>query len=165
MSTDQPSPLSRRRPDARRRADAADPAFVLEDSPFFVINQVAGAYAEAMERALKAVGADIPRWRVLMLAHERGPISVGSIATLGVLKLPTATKVIQRLAAEGLLQVSRCEADGRVTEVTCTAAGERVVGQVREIASQRFQTAFRGFTAADIDRLNQTLRTILGNLR
>ena len=165
MSTKTPASRVETRPDARRRADAADPAFVLEDSPFFVINQVAGAYAHAMERSLKAIGADIPRWRILMLAHERGPISVTEIAALGVLKLPTATKVIQRLAAEGLLQVARSEKDARVSEVTCTASGDTVVAQVREVASQRFREAFRDMPAQEIDELNRRLRTVLSNLQ
>jgi DNA-binding MarR family transcriptional regulator len=165
MSTKAPAARQSRGPDARRRADAADPAFVLEDSPFFVINQVAGAYAHAMERSLKAIGADIPRWRILMLAHERGPISVGEIASLAVLKLPTATKVVQRLTAEGLLSVARSEKDARVTLVTCTTSGAAVVEQVREVASQRFHEAFRAFTGRDIDDLNGQLRRVLQNLK
>jgi len=160
MSTKSPPSAAPSPPDIKRRADAADPAFVLEDSPFFLMNQATGAYALAMEHALKAVGADIPRWRILMLAQERGPISVGEIAALGVLKLPTATKVVQRLALEGLLQVTRSAADGRVTEVTCTPAGADMVAKVRAVASARFHEAFDAFTAAEIDSMNGMLRRI-----
>ncbi|MEI6458221.1 MAG: MarR family winged helix-turn-helix transcriptional regulator [Pseudomonadota bacterium] len=155
----QPPPTA----DVKRRADAADPAFVLEDSPFFLMNQAAGAYAQAMERALKSIGADIPRWRILMLAYERGPIRVSEIATLGVLKLPTATKVVQRLTAEGFLQVGRTAADARVTAVTCTAAGAAMVAKVRGIASARFHEAFGDFSSVELETLNNTLRRVLAN--
>jgi DNA-binding MarR family transcriptional regulator len=161
MSTKAPRPRAATPAGIKRRADAADPAFVLEDSPFFLLNQATGAYAMAMERALKAIGTDIPRWRILMLAHERGPISVGEIARLGVLKLPTATKAVQRLAAEGLLQVSRSPSDARVTEVTCTPTGADSVETVRRVASARFHQAFGDFSAAELELLNQLLRRVL----
>jgi MarR family transcriptional regulator, organic hydroperoxide resistance regulator len=164
MSTKSPPHEALPTPDSKRRADAADPAFILEDSPFFLMNQATGAYALAMEQALKAVGADIPRWRVLMLAHERGPISVGEIAALGMLKLPTATKVVQRLSLEGLLSVTRSTADGRVTEVTCTPDGAEMVAKVRVVASARFHEAFDTFSAAELDLLNGMLRRILSAL-
>ena len=75
----------RRARDAKILGDPASPGFRVELSPFFQMNRTVGAYGLTMERALRAVGMDIPRWRVLMLAHERGPVSVGEIADGGVL--------------------------------------------------------------------------------
>ena len=113
----------RRARDAKILGDPASPGFRVELSPFFQMNRTVGAYGLTMERALRAVGMDIPRWRVLMLAHERGPVSVGEIADGGVLKLSTATRVVQRLRDEGLVRLRRSSVDARVTEVQTTAAG------------------------------------------
>jgi len=151
--------------DAKRRGDPAAAGFRLEDSPFFLMNLTVGAYGFAMERALRAVGTDIPRWRVLMLAHERGPISVGDIAELGVLKLSTATKVIQRLRDEGLVTLRRRADDGRVSWVEATRTGRSVVTVIRRAASEIYRSAFRGITATDIAALNATLTTVQQNLR
>ena len=150
--------------DAKLRGDPASPGFLLENSPFFLMNRTVGAYGLAMERALRAVGADIPRWRVLMLAHERGPLSVGDIAANAVLKLSTATKVVQRLRDEGLVRLQRRSGDARVTDVAATAAGEGVVEVVREVASRLYQGAFRGIEAQDIEHLNRTLAQLQRNL-
>lgn len=155
----------RRHNDAKSRGDPAAAGFRLDDSPFFLMNTTAGVYGLAMERALRAVGTDIPRWRVLMLAHERGPLGVGEIAEHGVLKLSTATKVVQRLRDEGLVKLQRSKSDARVTEVEVTAAGRRAVAVIRQVASQLYQSAFRGVDAAQIEALNATLQCVQRNLR
>jgi MarR family transcriptional regulator, organic hydroperoxide resistance regulator len=150
--------------DAKRQADPASPGFALENSPFFLMNRAAGTYALAMEHALRSVGADIPRWRVLMLATERGPISVSTIAELGVIRLSTTTKVVQRLARDGLLTLGRSRHDARVTQVRITPKGRRVAMVVRAKASEIFQRAFAGISAADITRLNSLLGRIQANI-
>lgn len=151
--------------DAKRRGDPAATQFKLEHSPFFLMNQTIAAYGLAMERALRAVGMDIPRWRVLMLAHERGPISVGRIAEAAVIKLSTVTKIVQRLRDEDLVLLQRSERDARVTEVELTDAGEQAVVVIREAASRLYQNAFRDSSATDIERMNSILRRVHTNLR
>jgi DNA-binding MarR family transcriptional regulator len=100
-----------------------------------------------------------------MLAHERGPLSVGDIADNGVLKLSTATKVVQRLRDEGLVKLQRSKADARVTEVEATPAGRRAVTVIRRTASQLYKSAFRGITAPEIEALNSALVKVQQNLR
>ena len=151
--------------DAKQRGDPAAPGFKLEDSPFFLMNGAVGAYGLAMERVLRAVDTDIPRWRVLMLAQERGPLSVGEIADNGVLKLSTATRVVQRLRDEGLVELNRRKGDGRVTEVRATPAGRRAVTVIRRVASRVYRHAFRDIEAPRIAELNKTLSRVQQNLR
>jgi DNA-binding MarR family transcriptional regulator len=150
--------------DAKRRADPASPGFALEHSPFFLMNRAAGTYGLAMEQALRSVGADVPRWRVLMIATERGPVSVSAIADLAVIRLSTTTKVVQRLVRDGLLQVRRSRQDARVTVVNITPKGRRVSLLVRAKASEIFQRAFAGISAADISRLNALLGQLHTNI-
>lgn len=154
-----------KRRDAKTLGDPAQAGFRIEQSPFFQMNRTIGAYGLAMESALRAVGMDIPRWRVLMLAHERGPISVGDIADNGVLKLSTATRVVQRLRDEGLVRLSRSTSDARVTQVRTTVAGRRAVGVIRKVASEVYRQAFAGVDAASVTQLNRTLVQVQQGLR
>lgn len=155
----------KRQSDAKSLGDPATVGFRVEQSPFFQMNRTVGAYGLMMERALRAVGMDIPRWRVLMLAHERGPVSVGEIAENGVLKLSTATRVVQRLRDEGLVKLRRSKTDARVTEVQTTAAGARAVEVIRSVASQVYRDAFAGLDGASVEALNSTLARVQKNLR
>ena len=153
-----------RTPTAKQLADPASPGFGLEHSPLFLMNRTISTYALRMERALRQVGADIPRWRVLMLASERGPISVSSIAELAVIRLSTATKVIQRLARDGLVTIARSPSDARVSEVRITAAGRRVARVVRRTASEIFRQAFADVGASEIRSFNRLLRRLHDNM-
>ncbi len=145
-------------------ADPSSPLFKVEHSPFFLMNRTIATYALRMEQALRRVGADIPRWRVLVLASERGPISVSAIAELAVIRLSTATKVIQRLERDGLLSLRRSKRDARVTEVRITAQGRAVSRLVRGVAATIYREAFGGVSPREILMLNDLLNRIFANI-
>lgn len=153
-----------RNPASQTLADPGSPRFLIEHSPFFLMNRTVSTYALRMEQALQMVGADIPRWRVLVLASERGPISVSAIADLAVIRLSTATKVIQRLERDGLVSLHRSPRDARVTEVRITKQGRAVNRLVRGAASTIYNEAFAGISAAEIRQLNSLLRRIFANI-
>jgi DNA-binding MarR family transcriptional regulator len=147
------------------RSDPAAAHFRIEHSPFFLMNRALSVYARAMERALKRVGADVPRWRVLMLTAERGPISIGHLAQQAGLKLSTTTKVAQRLRGEGLLRLRTSRVDARVTEALITSAGRKAASKVRAVASEMFRVGFAGLPQKHIESLNARLRTLESNLQ
>ena len=153
-----------RPPSARDLADPASPAYVVEESPFFLLNRATATYAMQMSRAMRRVGADIPSWRVLVLAEQRGPISVSALADLAVIRLSTVTKVVQRLARAGLIRVRRSRKDRRVTEVLISARGRAAARAVREAASGIFRRAFAGTGDAELRELNRLLRRLVDNM-
>ena len=160
----------RRRPNRGRRVDAkvlADPAyerFLLDDSPFYLIARTSGRYALDMQRILKSVGMDIPRWRALMILREYNPSSVSEIAERAVIQLSTVTRVVQRLQKQGLVRLSSRKSDGRKTDVTLTPKGHAAVEKVRECASRIYRLAFHDFSASEIRQLNSLLRRAFANL-
>lgn len=138
---------------AKQKGDPLTPDFKLENSPFYAMNRAIGFYDREMTRMLRAVGVDIPRWRVLMLAHERGPISVSEIAEYAVMKQSTTTRVIQRMCRDGLITVDARVSDARVTEVALTASGAEAVERIRQAASKVYGKAFRDFQPQQIASL------------
>ncbi len=140
--------------------DSADPenrAFLLEHSPFYRLAQVEGLYQERMSQSLKAVGMDLPRWRVLMILHEKSPSTVSEIAGRAVMKLSTMTKVAQRLAREGLVELAANQHDARSTDVHLTSSGDEVLEEIRIAASRIYRQATIDFDDEDIERLNALL--------
>lgn len=137
----------------------------LEDSPFYVMNRAVGFYDREMSRMLKAVGVDIPRWRVLLLAHQRGPISISEIAEAAVMKQSTTTRVVQRMQRDGLITADARATDGRVTEVALTAAGAATVARIGAAANKVYEKAFRGFKASEITTLVAMMKRLQGGLQ
>jgi DNA-binding MarR family transcriptional regulator len=159
-----PARLPRRDADAKERGDPASPEFQIEEWPFYLIARTAGRYAIDMEKALQRLQLDLASWRALMLVHERNPSSVSEIAERAVTRLSTMTRVIQRLQKRQLVRLSRRTGDARVTEVHITGSGERMVAEVRALASHIYSVAFRDLDAADVETLNSLLRRVHGNL-
>ena len=128
------------------------------------MNRTIGFYNAEMERLLRSVGVDIPRWRVLMLAHERGPLGVSEVAEHAIMKLSTTMRVVQRLRRDGLLLLSHSPADGRVTEVSLAPGGVAVVSQIRLAASKVYNQSVRDFSSAEVNNLNALLKRLQQNL-
>lgn len=144
--------------------DPSDEAFRLEDWPLYWITRVSRHYAMDLDRALKRVGMDLARWRVLMILQQFGPVSVSTIAEHAVIKLPTMTKTILRMAADGLVTTSPDKSDRRVTIVAVTELGAKATSKVRQQAGRLFQTAFSDVTAEESSVMTVTLKKILSNL-
>ena len=155
---------TRRSVDAKRLADPAYERFQLDDSPFYLIARTSGRYALDMQRILKSVGMDIPRWRALMILREQNPSSVSEIAERAVIQLSTVTRVVQRLQKQGLVTLASRKTDGRKTDVTLTPKGHAAVERVRDCASRIYRLAFHDFSAREIETLNALLKRAFANL-
>ena len=149
---------------AKKRGDPLSPDFRIADWPFYLIARTAGRYELDMEHALRRIGMDLPSWRALMFLHESSPSSVSEIAERAVMRLSTMTRVVQRLEKRALVKLARREADARVTDVHITSQGEKIVEQVRAVASRIYHAAFSDLEDADIEMLNGLLRRVFANL-
>lgn len=152
-----------RSPRSQRYNPASDD-FHKEDFPFYWLVRVHGRYKLAMEKALKKVNLDIPRWRILFILKEEGTSSISEIAIHAVAKLPTTTKVVYRMKEDGLIDTRISAEDGRVTEVILTDAGREAIASIQEVTDDLFRQSFKGMTEAQITRLNKLLATLFHNL-
>lgn len=135
-----------------------------ENWPYFWINRVNAFYTRALDKRLKGLGVDAPRWRVLMSLYQESFMSVSEIAEFSTLKLNTTTKIVQRMIVDGLVQTRIRPSDKRVTEVCLTAAGEDLRAKaVIEVARIRDES-FYNVSPAELDALNKTLAKITQDL-
>ncbi|CAD5106236.1 MarR family winged helix-turn-helix transcriptional regulator [Zestomonas carbonaria] len=147
-----------------RRYSPASDDFKKEEFPFYWLARVHGRYSMAMEKALKKIDMDIPRWRILFILKENGQSSISEISEHAIAKLSTVTKIVYRMKADGLVETNPCSNDGRVTQVSITEAGRRTVEQIQVSTAHIFANSFKGLTEAQITKLNQTLEKIFNNL-
>ncbi|WP_431225798.1 MarR family winged helix-turn-helix transcriptional regulator [Serratia sp. L9] len=141
-----------------------DPVFHREEFPFYWIVNVYARYTQIMEVTLKKVQLDVSRFRVLIITHQYGTASISQISEYAMAKMPTVTKIVGRLREDGLVTTLSSERDARVTEVTLTAAGKAKVEAAQLLTQKVFQKAFRGMTAAQIEKMNQSLGRVMANL-
>ena len=110
--------------DSRSLGDPGTSAFQVGRYPFFLLNRLVSRYNGVIEPRLRAIGLDIPYWRVLMILGEASPRGVRDIADAAVIPLSTMTRIVQRIATAGLVEVGPSTEDARVTMVKLTVTGE-----------------------------------------
>lgn len=132
--------------------------------PFFWVSQINAAYTNALERRIKPLGLDIPRWRAMMSLFEDQFLSVSEIAAFSAQKLNTTTKVIQRMQNDALVTTRLRPTDGRVTEVCLTEKGEKLRRAAFVEAQEIFDYAFANVDPEHITALNLTLSNLHGRL-
>lgn len=143
----------------------ADPPFHRAEWPFYWIARVTGRYFQTMETALERIGIDVPSYRVLMTLYEDQHVSVSAIADACVIKLSTATRIVQRMTSDGLVVTRPSPNDRRVTEVSLTTKGETLRHQARAIAEGVLAKAFEGVPDAERQRLNRLLAGVFDRLK
>ena len=132
--------------------------------PFYWLARANGRYRARMEDMLRPTGLDMPRWRVLMTLHQDRVASVSEIASHVIEKLPTMTKIIQRMEADDLVRRQPRPGRERVMEVVLTEQGEVAGNRAWESASTLYDQAFAGMTTGEIDQLTALLERVAENL-
>lgn len=143
---------------------ALDEKFSFRTWPFYWLARANGRYLQGMEVALQPLGLDIPRWRVLMILQEDGRASIGELAEHAIAKLPTMTRIVQRMQADALVRCYPRKTDGRVTEVVLTELGEVAGAAAWNAANQIYGSAFRNMKNSEIEALTNLLQNLAKNL-
>ena len=133
--------------------------------PFYWLARASGRYRSRMEAVLRGSGLDMPRWRVLMTLHQDRVASVSEIAAHSTEKLPTMTKIIQRMEADGLVRRQPRAGREHIMEVVLTDSGEAAGDTAWHSAEAVYDQAFAGLSEADLAQLNSLLERVAENLR
>ncbi|MDQ0139715.1 MarR family winged helix-turn-helix transcriptional regulator [Cupriavidus necator] len=91
------------------------------------------AYAGAFEQRM---GLPLPRWRILhALHHQEGAIGQKALADLVVMDPGALTRQLKAMQELGWVERTTSERDNRVTHVTLSPAGRRVVARAMPLRS------------------------------
>jgi DNA-binding MarR family transcriptional regulator len=140
------------------------PDFILEDYVLYNLVRLSSTYAVQMDSALKARGLSMTEWRVLSLLKDKNPSTVGELARRSVTKLPTVTRMLDRMEKQQLIARRASAADGRVVEVWITEQASQALTEVRGVAQSVFEKAFAGIEQQEIDQITATLKRVRENL-
>ncbi|MGE3335351.1 MAG: MarR family winged helix-turn-helix transcriptional regulator [Rhodospirillaceae bacterium] len=147
-----------------RKNDPSAENFSLDDYPFYLMTRVMAAYYGLLEDALKKVGVDQPRWRVLMILGAKNPSNMSELSERAVIKNSTMTRLIQRMQAQGLVRNAPHPKDNRVSEVYLTPVGRERLAMVRDVGGQIFRRAFDAAPSVETAAFAKTLKSVLSNL-
>ena len=134
----------------------------------FVDNYLSALLAQAshlisseFHAVVRANGLSVSEWRVLASLAGGEPIAIGQLAQVAVLKQPTVTRMLDRMAAKRQVERLGHDGDRRVTLVRITPAGSRMVERLIGLAREHEQRVLEPFGLARAEDLKTTLRQII----
>ncbi len=157
--------MARSKPVAFREAiNPEDERFDVDQWPFYQVSRLVGLYYLRLDAALKPLGIDASRWRVLMTLATGKAHTVTRIAEEAVTKTSTMAKTIQRMTAEKLVETGTSAEDARLTKVILTPAGRELLQQVRLKVGKLSREAFLNVDDEELLALNTVSRKLHRNL-
>ncbi len=150
--------------DPRKLGDPGRDSFRVESYPFYLLNRLVGRYNALISTRLRAIGIDVPTWRVLMILGERAPRGIGDIADAAVINVSTMTRIIQRMTRDGLLLGESLPGDARVTLVRLTPMAQAKLAEARRITAPIYAQVIQGFSRREFEALTAALRKMSANL-
>lgn len=150
---------------AKTKFEFAHDNFEFDQWPFYNMSRLISLYHRRLDAALKPVGIDTPRWRVLSILGKRGSATVTQISEEAATLMSTTAKIIRRMVAQGLVSTSTSSRDARSIEVSLTEKGAAMLSLVQEKVDSVAARSFFRLNESEIDLLNQTTRKMYENLR
>ena len=136
----------------------------------YLLGQASHAVYRDFENAIAAQGLTHIAWRVLAVLHDaalapaatglQGGLPMGQLARDVLAKQPTVTKLVQRMADDGLVTLLADPADQRRTLVAATANGQRIAAALIEQARAQETNLLSRWSAGEAEALKRHLQRL-----
>ncbi|MGR3365612.1 MAG: MarR family winged helix-turn-helix transcriptional regulator [Maritimibacter harenae] len=137
---------------------------VLERILPYLLNRTTFQLNQLLKADLKPHGLSISNWRVLAVVATNESVTMNQIATYAMIEQPTASRMVDRLEADGLiLRRDRVE-DRRFRSLELTEKGLKAYEAVRDLAFAHTSRALDGLSKTEREVFTQTLMRIEANL-
>jgi DNA-binding MarR family transcriptional regulator len=130
------------------------------------VNRLAFQLRNRVQESFAAAGIDLSpeEWGLLLVLWSRGPLPMAALAAATVKDRTTVTRLVDRLAAKGLVTRATDESDRRVVTVAVSDLGHARRTAIVAAVLPVIAAASRGIDPADLDRATATLRQMAANL-
>ncbi len=129
------------------------------------ITQAARSMRTALSHNLAASGLYAGQDGVILALAQEGSMTPGQIAQKLGVKAPTMTRTIGRMEAQGFVERSAGEGDGRLTMVKLTESGQKSVDHINASLAACSARAVDGLSAKEVKTVVKLLRAIDSNLQ
>ncbi|WP_270933198.1 MarR family winged helix-turn-helix transcriptional regulator [Falsiroseomonas oryzae] len=135
-----------------------DPPRFIDDYLLYLLARASHAASAGFHARLKRRGVAVPTWRVVATLHGAADgETVGRLATACLMQQPTMTKLLDRMAQDGIVLRQR---EGRQTRIKLTGDGEQLAADlIRE--ARRHETELLARHAEAASALKALLREII----
>ncbi len=126
----------------------------------YLLGQANHALYKDFDTCVRKAGLSSIEWRVLATLHDGPALPVSALAADILSKQPTVTKLVQRMASLGTVQLLSDAYDQRRTLVQISPAGKKLVKPLIEQAKSHEASVFSALGATN----SIALKKLLGRL-
>ena len=112
---------------------------------------------------MKRHGIKAPSWRVILILHERGSMTISDISREVLLENSRLSRIAQNLEKQGIVRRAKCDDDQRYTRIELTRKGEEIFEDLAPIAERQLESTLYGFSAEERDQLEKMVRRLKDN--
>lgn len=117
------------------------------------------------DRKLIQFNLTAPQWGVLARLYEEDGLAVGEIACRMQTEVPTVTRIVDLLQANGFVERKTHMEDRRSVLVFLTEKGRGMEACLREKIGEVLKIATQGFGKGEVERIKRDLVRIAQNLK
>lgn len=128
------------------------------------VTRTARAFMRVAEARLRPLGIGVAHVPVLVCLAADGPLTQAEIAQRTHVEQPTAAALLQRMDKAGLIGKTPDPRDRRAVRISLSARAEALMPEALGLLGQSNGEATAGLSAAEIERLHDSLRRVLANL-
>ena len=130
----------------------------------YLINRAGMRLAANFGRDIAGTGIALQEWRVLAALAHAGEQRLSDLAALTSIELSTLSRLVARMARDGLLRRVRANGDRRERRVALSVAGRRKMRAILPVARRYEQIALAGLDTDEALRLKRLLGRVYANL-
>lgn len=145
---------------AKLRATSDEPRFLDGYLPYLMA-RASYLISAQFQRYLAAQGIRTSVWRMLATLAGTSGRTIGELADEMILQQPTATKIVDRLEKEGLIERGSSANDRRQVVVRLTPRGVVLISSLQKEAAQHQNEVLAAYTKAETELLFRVLRTVV----
>lgn len=146
---------------AEKAPAASDGPGFVDDYLLYLLARASHQVSRQFHRQVKTAGLSVPEWRVLVTLNDGDGRTVGELAAFTLLEQPTLTKVLNRMARDGLITREADAADARRVRIYSTAAGRARVAGPMQAAKAHERQVLKGYGADEARALKDALKTLI----
>ncbi len=127
----------------------------------YLLQRASFLVTEQFHQHLKLNGVSVSRWRLLAWLSDYKRSTINELTDNLMLKQPTVTRLVDAAVKDGLVTKAAGREDGRRVYVSLTAAGEKLIEQLKSDASEAEAKIGEIGDLKAIDRLKKNLVEII----
>jgi DNA-binding MarR family transcriptional regulator len=159
--------LSRKLPRraASSPARAVTTAYRIGDYPMHYIAAIQRQNQLNLGHTLRSVGLSVPLWRALSALQDKDGQTIGQLADLTVLDRSSLGRLLEDMAAQGLVERQNPPDDRRAVLIRLSVVGKRRFEAALPVMLEHYRRLLRGISDDEFRTLMRLLRRMKANAR